>query len=154
VVVIGGGDTGTDCIATSIRHGATSVVNLELMDPPPATRGANNPWPQVWACVCASLLPGRRVGAAAHVALLVVSGVGVSGSGTHTIEHAHTHMPQHPRPPPNTHTQWPRIFRVDYGHAEARHKFGSDPRTFNVMTKRFIGGDDGKLTGIELVNVR
>lgn len=38
VIVIGGGDTGTDCIATSIRHGATSVVNLELMDRPPPTR--------------------------------------------------------------------------------------------------------------------
>jgi glutamate synthase (NADPH/NADH) len=47
VIVIGGGDTGTDCIATSIRHGATSVINLELMDPPPAKRAGNNPWPQV-----------------------------------------------------------------------------------------------------------
>lgn len=50
VLVIGGGDTGTDCIATSLRHGATSVINLELMDPPPATRASNNPWPQVGAC--------------------------------------------------------------------------------------------------------
>lgn len=47
VIVIGGGDTGTDCIATSIRHGATSVINLELMDRPPAKRADNNPWPQV-----------------------------------------------------------------------------------------------------------
>lgn len=38
VVVIGGGDTGTDCIGTSIRHGATSVVNLELLDKPPEKR--------------------------------------------------------------------------------------------------------------------
>jgi glutamate synthase (NADPH/NADH) len=95
VIVIGGGDTGTDCIATSIRHGATSVVNLELMDRPPAKRAANNPWPQ-----------------------------------------------------------WPRIFRVDYGHAEAKYRFGADPREYNVMTKRFIGDDDGKLKGIEIVNVK
>lgn len=47
VIVIGGGDTGTDCIATSIRHGATSVINLELMDRPPQKRADNNPWPQV-----------------------------------------------------------------------------------------------------------
>jgi glutamate synthase (NADPH/NADH) len=47
VIVIGGGDTGTDCIATSLRHGATSVINLELMDPSPATRASDNPWPQV-----------------------------------------------------------------------------------------------------------
>ncbi|KAF8066383.1 Glutamate synthase [NADH] [Scenedesmus sp. PABB004] len=95
VIVIGGGDTGTDCIATSLRHGAASVVNLELMDPPPPTRAPNNPWPQ-----------------------------------------------------------WPRIFRVDYGHAEARAKYGADPRTYSVMTKRFIGDDAGRLTGVEIVNVR
>lgn len=46
VIVIGGGDTGTDCIGTSVRHGATSVINLELLDKPPAERAPNNPWPQ------------------------------------------------------------------------------------------------------------
>jgi hypothetical protein len=53
-----------------------------------------------------------------------------------------------------TAVQWPRIFRVDYGHAEAKHKFGADPREYNVMTKRFVGDADGNLTGIEIVNVR
>jgi hypothetical protein len=47
VVVIGGGDTGTDCIGTSIRHGCSSLVNLELLSKPPSTRAADNPWPQV-----------------------------------------------------------------------------------------------------------
>ncbi|KAF9431626.1 glutamate synthase [NADH] [Entomortierella beljakovae] len=46
VVVIGGGDTGCDCIATSLRHGAASIVNFELLPQPPATRGKDNPWPQ------------------------------------------------------------------------------------------------------------
>jgi glutamate synthase (NADPH/NADH) len=46
VIVIGGGDTGNDCIGTSVRHGAKSVVNFELLPEPPATRAANNPWPQ------------------------------------------------------------------------------------------------------------
>ncbi|GFR49656.1 hypothetical protein Agub_g11798 [Astrephomene gubernaculifera] len=95
VVVIGGGDTGTDCIATSLRHGATSIINLELLDKPPATRAKNNPWPQ-----------------------------------------------------------WPRIFRVDYGHAEASLVYGQDPRTYNVMTKRFIGDDNGNLKGVEIVEVK
>jgi len=46
VIVIGGGDTGTDCIATSLRHGCSNMVNLELMPQPPLARGPNNPWPE------------------------------------------------------------------------------------------------------------
>jgi len=45
VVVIGGGDTGTDCIGTALRHGCQSVVNFELMPTPPAERADDNPWP-------------------------------------------------------------------------------------------------------------
>jgi len=94
VIVIGGGDTGTDCIGTSVRHGAKQVINLELMDKPPETRAANNPWPT-----------------------------------------------------------WPRIFRVDYGHAEAAAAFGKDPRKYNVMSKRFVL-NQGRVVGIEIVQVR
>ncbi|MBT8445311.1 MAG: glutamate synthase subunit beta, partial [Gammaproteobacteria bacterium] len=46
VIVIGGGDTGTDCIGTSVRHGCAAMVNLELLDQPPVDRAANNPWPE------------------------------------------------------------------------------------------------------------
>ena len=46
VVVIGGGDTGTDCVGTSIRHGAKSVVQLEILPRRPTERAADNPWPQ------------------------------------------------------------------------------------------------------------
>ncbi len=94
VVVIGGGDTGTDCIGTSIRHGCRSMVNFELLDRPPEERAADNPWPL-----------------------------------------------------------WPRIFRVDYGHSEAEARFGRDPREYNVLSKRFIGNDNGHVTGIETVRV-
>lgn len=45
VIVIGGGDTGSDCIGTSIRQGATSVTNFEIMPLPPAERPENQPWP-------------------------------------------------------------------------------------------------------------
>ncbi|MGD8807955.1 MAG: glutamate synthase subunit beta [Gammaproteobacteria bacterium] len=45
VVVIGGGDTGADCIGTSLRHGCESIVNIELLDQPPDERAADNPWP-------------------------------------------------------------------------------------------------------------
>jgi NAD(P)H-dependent glutamate synthase small subunit len=46
VIVIGGGDTGTDCIGTSVRHGCAAMVNLELLDRPPADRSGDNPWPE------------------------------------------------------------------------------------------------------------
>ncbi|MBE9160524.1 glutamate synthase subunit beta [Nodosilinea sp. LEGE 06152] len=46
VVIIGGGDTGTDCVGTSIRHGCTSVTQVEIMPQPPETRSAANPWPE------------------------------------------------------------------------------------------------------------
>ncbi|HYG69868.1 MAG TPA: glutamate synthase subunit beta [Anaeromyxobacteraceae bacterium] len=46
VVVIGGGDTGTDCVGTALRHGAKSVVQLEIMPRPPDRRAKDNPWPQ------------------------------------------------------------------------------------------------------------
>ncbi|CAM6092721.1 unnamed protein product [Calypogeia fissa] len=95
VIVIGGGDTGTDCIATSLRHGCTQLINLELLSQPPNTRAAGNPWPQ-----------------------------------------------------------WPRVFRVDYGHEEAKKKFGKDPRSYEVLTKRFIGNESGEVTALEIVHVR
>lgn len=46
VVVIGGGDTGNDCIGTAIRQGAASVTNFEIRERPPEDRGANEPWPE------------------------------------------------------------------------------------------------------------
>ena len=46
VVVIGGGDTGTDCIATALRQGCTSLVAFELLDEPPADRPSDTPWPR------------------------------------------------------------------------------------------------------------
>jgi glutamate synthase (NADPH/NADH) small chain len=46
VIVIGGGDTGTDCVGTAIRQGATTVTQLEILPRPPETRAEDNPWPQ------------------------------------------------------------------------------------------------------------
>lgn len=46
VIVIGGGDTGTDCIGTSLRQGAKSIINFELMSQPPEDRSDTNPWPE------------------------------------------------------------------------------------------------------------
>lgn len=46
VVIIGGGDTGTDCVGTSLRHGCKSLVQLEILAKPPLTRAADNPWPE------------------------------------------------------------------------------------------------------------
>ncbi len=46
VVVLGGGDTGTDCVGTSMRHGCKSVVQIEILPKPPRERTADNPWPE------------------------------------------------------------------------------------------------------------
>lgn len=46
VVVIGGGDTGTDCVGTSMRHGCKSLVQVEILPRPPEERTADNPWPE------------------------------------------------------------------------------------------------------------
>ena len=51
VIVIGGGDTGNDCVGTSIRHGAKSVLQLEMMPKAPDQRTETNPWPE-WPRIC------------------------------------------------------------------------------------------------------
>ena len=94
VVVIGGGDTGTDCIGTALRQGCKSLINFEIVPQPPQERAANNPWPE-----------------------------------------------------------WPRIFRVDYGHQEAQEIFGEDPRQFAVETVEFLGDNQGRLRGLKCTQV-
>ncbi|KAF2742902.1 glutamate synthase [Sporormia fimetaria CBS 119925] len=94
VVVIGGGDTGNDCVGTSVRHGAKSVTNFELLPQPPPERARDNPWPQ-----------------------------------------------------------WPRIYRVDYGHAEVKTHMGKDPREYCVMSKEFVDDGEGNVKGINTVRV-
>ncbi|GAD97308.1 glutamate synthase Glt1 [Paecilomyces variotii No. 5] len=94
VVVIGGGDTGNDCIGTSVRHGAKSVTNFELLPQPPPERARDNPWPQ-----------------------------------------------------------WPRIYRVDYGHSEVKTHMGKDPREYCVMSKEFVDDGSGRVRGINTVRV-
>ena len=50
VVIIGGGDTGADCLGTAIRQGAASITQLEILPQPPVARAESNPWPQ-WSLV-------------------------------------------------------------------------------------------------------
>ena len=51
VIIVGGGDTGNDCVGTCIRHGCRSVVQIEMMPKAPDSRSEDNPWPQ-WPRVC------------------------------------------------------------------------------------------------------
>jgi len=92
VIVIGGGDTGTDCVATSMRHGCKSLVQFEILPKPPGERAPDNPWPQ-----------------------------------------------------------WPKTYLLDYGQAEAATVFGSDPRQYCIMTKQFVGDDQGHLKELHTV---
>ena len=51
VIIIGGGDTGNDCVGTSIRHGCKSVTQIEMMPKAPDQRAEDNPWPE-WPKIC------------------------------------------------------------------------------------------------------
>jgi glutamate synthase (NADPH/NADH) small chain len=64
-------------------------------------------------------------------------------------------LPQPPqtRAADNPWPQWPKVYRLDYGQEEAAAVFGADPRSYCVMTKRFLGDAEGNLTGIETVAV-
>ena len=61
--------------------------------------------------------------------------------------------PPDDRAPDNPWPQWPKIFRVDYGHEESEQRYGKDPREYSLMSKRFLGDDEGNLTGIVTVQV-
>jgi len=94
VLVIGGGDTGCDCIGTSLRQGAKSITSFEILPQPPNSRAGDNPWPQ-----------------------------------------------------------FPRTFKVDYGHEEVNVKWGGDPRKYNTMSKKFLSDANGRVSGVETVLV-
>jgi glutamate synthase (NADPH) small chain len=94
VIVIGGGDTGTDCVGTALRHGCRSLVQFEIMEQPPLERQPDNPWPE-----------------------------------------------------------WPKVFKVDYGQEEAEAVFGDDPRNYSILTKRFVGDDDGNVQEVHTIAV-
>jgi glutamate synthase (NADPH/NADH) small chain len=77
VVIIGGGDTGADCLGTAHRQGAASVAQLELMPSPPQQRAGNNPWPlwpHIFRTSSAHEEGGRRVFAVATTELNGVDG--------------------------------------------------------------------------------
>jgi len=88
VLVIGGGDTGSDCVGTSIRQGAKSVTQIEIMPKPPEDVNPSTPWPY-----------------------------------------------------------WPNVLRTS-----SSHKEGCE-RRWNLATKKFIADKDGKLKGVEVVEV-
>jgi glutamate synthase (NADPH/NADH) small chain len=90
VIVIGGGDTGSDCIGTSLRQGATSVTNFELLGEPPANRPKGNPWPQ-WARIrriSSSVEEMTESGGAVHYSLATKEFFGKDGklTGLKTID--------------------------------------------------------------------
>jgi glutamate synthase (NADPH/NADH) small chain len=94
VIVIGGGDTGTDCVGTTMRHGCRSLTQFEILPQPPLERAPDNPWPQ-----------------------------------------------------------WPKVYVLDYGQAEAAAIFGSDPRRYSITTKRFVGDEQGHVKEAHTVEV-
>ncbi|MBI4357819.1 MAG: glutamate synthase subunit beta [Candidatus Omnitrophica bacterium] len=94
VLVIGGGDTGTDCVATSMRHKCRSLIQLEILPKPPLERAPDNPWPQ-----------------------------------------------------------WPKVYRLDYGQAEAKAVFGEDPRQYLCTVQKFVGDEKGHVKEAQLIKI-
>ncbi len=88
VIVIGGGDTGTDCVGTSLRHGCRSLVQFEILPKPPDQRAADNPWPQ-WPKVY-KMDYGQEEAAAAYGEdprkYLIMTKKFVGGAGGHVKE--------------------------------------------------------------------
>ncbi|HEY9487274.1 MAG TPA: glutamate synthase subunit beta, partial [Chryseosolibacter sp.] len=80
VIVIGGGDTGSDCVGTSNRQGATTVTQIELLSKPPLTRNADNPWP-LWPMVLMTS-SSHEEGVARKWAILTKEFVGDNGKLT------------------------------------------------------------------------
>lgn len=95
VIVIGGGDTGTDCVGTSMRHRCKSLVQFEILPKPPDERGPDNPWPQ-----------------------------------------------------------WPKTYVLDYGQGEAKAVFGDDPRTYCIMTKKFVSDESDHVKELHTVLIQ
>jgi glutamate synthase (NADPH/NADH) small chain len=94
VIVIGGGDTGTDCVGTAMRHGCKSLTQFEILPRPPDERAPDNPWPE-----------------------------------------------------------WPKVYLLDYGQAEAKAVFGADPRRYSITTKRFASDESGRVKELHTVEV-
>ena len=94
IIVLGGGDTGTDCVATSMRHGCKSLLQFEILAKPPLERASDNPWPQ-----------------------------------------------------------WPRVYSLSYGQEEAMAVFGDDPRRYQVLTKKFVGDDNGNVKELHTIQI-
>ncbi|WIG80863.1 glutamate synthase subunit beta [Photobacterium damselae] len=88
VVVIGGGDTGSDCVGTSNRHGASSITQLEILPVPPETRPSNQPWPS-----------------------------------------------------------YPMIMKTSTSHEEGCDRF------WNILTKAFIGDDNGNVKALRIADI-
>src|SRR5439155_12396202 len=80
VIVIGGGDTGSDCIGTSHRQGAASVTQLEIMPRPPGARSAHNPWPE-WPMILRTS-SSHEEGGARDWAVRTTAFAGANGHGT------------------------------------------------------------------------
>ena len=90
VVIIGGGDTGADCLGTVHRQGAASVAQFELMPAPPATRGGDNPWP-LWPQVF-RVSSAHEEGGDRHYAVATTSFTGDAGGQVRRL-HGHKVAP-------------------------------------------------------------
>jgi glutamate synthase (NADPH/NADH) small chain len=62
--------------------------------------------------------------------------------------------PPNERAADNPWPQWPKVYKLDYGQEEAKARFGADPRTYAILTQKFMGDDDGNLKELHTVNIQ
>ncbi len=141
VLVIGGGDTGNDCVGTVIRLGAKSVVQLEMMPPLPKERQKNNPWPQ-WPKVLKTDYGQQEA-------------IAVFGKDPAKSVVQLEMMPPLPkeRQKNNPWPQWPKVLKTDYGQQEAIAVFGKDPRRYQSTVTEFIKDKQGHVSGAKVIRL-
>jgi glutamate synthase (NADPH/NADH) small chain len=62
--------------------------------------------------------------------------------------------PPNERAADNPWPQWPKVYKLDYGQEEAKARYGEDPRTYAIMTQKFVGDNDGNLKELHTVNIQ
>jgi glutamate synthase (NADPH/NADH) small chain len=141
VVVIGGGDTGTDCVGTSLRQGCKSLVQLEIMPQPPMERTPDNPWPQ-WPKVY-KMDYGQQEAAATYGAdprIYLVTTKKLLGDADGALTGVQT-----------VHVRWTKDEKGRFAPREVPHSEKVIPAELVLLAMGFLGPEDTLLQSLGII---